>query len=219
MLKRTLLLSAAALSLAAGTAAANVTAKAVTDLNLRAGPGPQHEVVDVIRQQDDAKVEGCLETRDWCKVSYQGTSGWAYGKYLTASLDEEPKPIVASDAEIEVGTIVYENEEHDDASAAGGIMGAIMGAAIGGGPAGAIAGAIIGGTAGAAAEPETEAVTYVRTNQIDPVYLDGEVVTGARLPDVVTLAEIPDSDLRYAYVNGLPVIVEPKERVIVHVVR
>lgn len=218
MSKSTLLASAAALTLIAGAAMANTTAHAVTDLNLRAGPGPQYPVIDVIARQDAAEVEGCLDSRDWCRVSYQGATGWAYGEYLTASLSDRPEPIVSADTTVEIATVTYENEDKDEAAAFGGVAGAVAGGAIVGGPIGAVAGAVVGAAAASAAEPDSRTVTYVQTNKTDPVYLEGEVVAGARLPEIVALNEIPDSDLVYAYVNGVPVLVDPERREIVHVV-
>ena len=105
----------------------------------------------------------------------------------------------------------------------GGATGAIAGAIIGG-PIGAVvggvAGAAIGGTAeGVASPPNEKVVTYVRTNKMEPVYLDGEVVVGASLPETVVLNEVPDYEYRYVYVNGQPVLVEPQTRRIVYVVR
>lgn len=218
-MKRNLMMTAAVLSIAAGGAMASTTAKSVTDLNLRAGPGPQHDIIGVIAHNDSAEIEGCLDTRDWCKVTYEGQSGWAYGKYLTASLDQNVIPIVATDAGVEIETVVYEETNQEDAVAGAGAVGAAAGALLGG-PVGAVAGAIIGGAAGAAAEPpEERVVTYVRSNRVAPVYLEGEVVTGAVVPDSVDLTEIPDSELRYVYINGLPVLVDPNERAIVHIVR
>ncbi|TIV09513.1 MAG: DUF1236 domain-containing protein, partial [Mesorhizobium sp.] len=51
------------------------------------------------------------------------------------------------------------------------------------------------------------------------VYLDGEVVTGATLPDTVELREIPDYRYRYVYVNNQPALVDPGTRRIVYVMR
>ncbi|TYB81526.1 DUF1236 domain-containing protein [Maritimibacter fusiformis] len=215
---RNILLTASALTLAAVPASADFSAQAMTDLNLRAGPGPQYEIIGVIKGEDTAFVEGCLETADWCRVSYDGTEGWAYGAYLTETMDA-PEPIVSTEARTSVGTVTYEGGDTAGAAAAGGVAGAIIGGMILGGPLGAAAGAVLGSAAGATAEVSTTTVTYVRENALEPVYLEGEVVTGAALPDVVTLAEIPDDTYAYAYVNGLPVIVDPETRVIVHVVR
>ena len=44
-------------------------------------------------------------------------------------------------------------------------------------------------------------------------------MVGASLPETVTLAEVPDYEYRYVYVNGQPVLVEPQSRRIVYVVR
>jgi hypothetical protein len=79
--------------------------------------------------------------------------------------------------------------------------------------------AAVGGTAGAAAEPPAEVRTYVTSNKVDPIYLDGEVVVGAGLPETVELREIPDYEHRYVYLNGQPVLVEPGSRKIVYVIR
>ena len=61
--------------------------------------------------------------------------------------------------------------------------------------------------------------TYVVSNPVDPVYLDGEVVVGAGLPETVELRTIPDYEYRYVYVNRQPVLVEPDSRRIVYVYR
>ena len=60
--------------------------------------------------------------------------------------------------------------------------------------------------------PAAEVRTYIGANRLDPVYLDGEVVTGAALPDTVELCEIPDYKYRYVYVNGQPALVDPATR-------
>ncbi len=76
----------------------------------------------------------------------------------------------------------------------GSVGGAAMGALIGG-PVGAVAGAAIGGTSASVAnvEPTEEVTTYVTTNSVDPVYLEGEVVVGAGVPESVTVYDIPSS--------------------------
>ena len=54
-------------------------------------------------------------------------------------------------------------------------------------------------------------------NRYDPILLEGEVVVGAQLPDVVELRPVPEYEYHYAYVNGVPVLVEPGTRRVVHV--
>jgi uncharacterized protein YcfJ len=131
-----------------------------------------------------------------------------------------------------VPVVTYETQtqDNDTDAAAGGVAtgaatGAIAGALIGG-PIGAavggIAGAAAGGVTGAAVDaidPPEQVRTYVTTNQVDPVYLEGEVVVGAGLPETVELREIPDYEYRYVYVNGQPVLVEPESRRIVYILR
>ena len=85
-----------------------------------------------------------------------------------------------------------------------------------------MAGLAIGGATGAAAaeEPTTEVTTYVTSNTVDPVYLDGEVVIGAGVPENVTIYEIPDQpDYRYAQINGQTVLVNPQDRQIMYIYR
>ena len=72
---------------------------------------------------------------------------------------------------------------------------------------------------GAAAEPPPEVRTYVTSNRGDPVFLEGEVVVGASLPETVELREIPNYDYRYVNVNNQAVLVEPSSRQIVYVMR
>ena len=86
-----------------------------------------------------------------------------------------------------------------------------------GGPAAVAGAAALGAIAGAESVPE-KTVTYVTSNPVDPVYVEGEVVVGAGIPGEVTLAEIPESDYRYVYLNGNPVLVD-NERTIVRVIR
>jgi len=204
-------------TMGASAAYADTSASAVTDLNLRAGPGPQQNVVGVIPAEGNVNVHGCLAETSWCKVSFNGTEGWAYGDYLSASLDGEQLMIAPNRDRIEVNTVTYEDSNADDV-AAGGAVGGVIGA-IAGGPVGAAAGAVAGGALGGATDPGEETVVYVRENPVEPVYLEGEVVTGAQLPEAVTLNTVPQSDYRYAYVNGVPVVVDPAERRVVHIVR
>jgi hypothetical protein len=54
---------------------------------------------------------------------------------------------------------------------------------------------------------------------MEPVYLEGEVVVGAQVPDTVTVQPIPDYDYDYVYINGQPVLIDPANRQIVHIFR
>jgi len=227
---KTFLATTALVALSTGAQAAS-SATAVADLNIRSGPGPQYPVIGLISQNDSAVVNGCLEGSKWCVVDYNGAQGWAYSDYLAAELSGST--VVLTDTYSQVGVPVTTFTPSEGAQAGGtagattGIVGgAVVGALIGG-PIGAIGGAVIGGAAGgitgsaagAAIDPPDQVRTYVTTNPAQPIYLDGEVVIGAGVPDTVELLPVPDYGYKYVYVNGQPVLVDPESRRIVYVVR
>lgn len=222
--KRLVTAAAGALLALSGAAFAQSAVVATTDLNVRAGPGPQHQVVGVLGAGQSVNLDGCLEASKWCVVAFEGGQGWVYSDYLSGDfggtqvvLTERPANsgvrIVAPPADVDGGAT---------GAVTGGVTGAVAGALIAG-PVGAIvgggAGAVAGGAAGTVIDPPERVRTYVSSNRIDPVYLDGEVVVGAGLPETVVLREIPDYEYRYVYVNGQPVLVEPGSRRIVYVMR
>jgi uncharacterized protein YraI len=225
-MQRNLLFSAAAGALLAmtGAAFAQSAVIATTDLNVRAGPGPQHQVVGVIGAGQSANLDGCLDGSKWCVVAFNGGQGWVYSDYLTG--DFGGAQVVLTDRPADSGVRIVEAPADVDGGATGAITGGVTGAVAGAiiaGPVGAVvgggAGAIGGAAAGTVIDPPERVRTYVASNQIDPVYLDGEVVVGAGLPETVTLREIPEYEYRYVYVNGQPVLVEPGSRRIVYVLR
>lgn len=199
---------------------AGTMAMAATELNLRAGPGPSFEVVGVIPVDGEVAVEGCLDESNWCQVTLDGTTGWAYGDYLNVMVENEPVVLYENRAAVEIQTVTYENEISDGEAAVGGAIGvAGAAAALIGGPAAIVAGSVLGAAAGDALNPESTSVTYVRENPIEPVILDGEVIVGAGIPEEVVLTPIPEAEYSYLYVNGQPVIVDPAERKVVYIVR
>lgn len=199
--------------LLATAAFAETSATAWTDLNLRAGPDVSYEVISVIPAAQSVTVEGCLEDSNWCRVSYDNIDGWASGDYLTAMVQA---PIHTNREQLAVETITY--SRNPDATIGGGALGAIAGGLLGG-PVGAVIGAGLGMGVGTAVAPDERVTTYVRENPIEPVYLDGEVVVGAGLPETVILTEVPESEYYYAYVNGVRVLVEREQRRVVYIVR
>lgn len=211
-LKLTLGATVAGLFLAT-SAYADTMATAATDLNLRAGPGPTYEILAVIPAAQSVAVEGCLEASNWCRVSLGDVHGWASGDYLTAMVEA---PIYTNRERLSVSTVTYDRTP--ESTIGGGAVGAIAGGLLGG-PLGAIIGASVGMGVGAAAAPDERVTTYVRSNPIDPIYLDGEVVVGAGIPETVTLTEVPESEYYYAYINGVPVLVEREQRRVVYIVR
>lgn len=188
-------------TLGAGAAMADVDATAVTDLNLRAGPSPAQPVIAVIPNAGAVSIQGCIEASSWCEVNYNGTQGWAYGDYLAASTDGGSVRVIENRSVIEVPTVTYEYSAADTVQAGGAIS------------------PYVGDTYVAPSVPADNTLVYVRDNPMEPIYLDGEVVTGAQLPAAVGLQPVPDTEYRYAYVNGVPVLVEPADRRVVYVVR
>lgn len=223
MHKKLFVTTAAALFLASGAAFAQSSVIATTDLNVRAGPGPEYPVVGVIGIDGSAELLGCMEGSNWCQVSANGVEGWAFSDYLVGDFSGSTVVVTERPSEA-VPVVTYEREGvgAEAGGAAGIVTGAVAGALIGG-PIGAaiggVAGGAVGGSAGSVIDPPSQVRTYVETNQVDPVYLDGEVVVGAGVPDTVEIYEVPDYDYRYAYVNGQPVLVDPADRRIVYIVR
>ncbi len=225
-MKTAIFFAAAAASVLAvgGSAQAQAPSQvtATSDLNIRSGPGPKYDVVGVIGQDHQARLEGCLDNGDWCRVSYDGTQGCAYSRYLMTNSGGHDVALAQRPADVAVPTVTYEGGGAGAGAAVGAATGAIVGAIIGG-PVGAAVGGIAGGAAGGitghAINPPTRVRAYVRDNQVEPVYLDGEVVVGAGLPHTVKLYQIPDYEYRYVYVNREPVLVDPSNRRIVAVLR
>ena len=187
-----LLISTAIIAATAVPVLAATDAKSLTDLNLRAGPGVQHEITGVIASGDAVSVEGCISSVDWCKVAYNGQTGWAYGPYLSATSGSEEITLAPAPAR---QTVVAEVKDDSGVAAIGGAsVGALIAAAAAAGPVG-IAAAGIAGAALADATTGPEIQTYVKSNPVDPVYLDGEVVVGAGIPDTVKLYPVPDFEV------------------------
>lgn len=205
-------------------AMAQSSVTAVTDLNVRAGPGPQYPIVGVIGTGEAASLNGCLENSKWCSVATGAGEGWVYSDYLTADFGGNVVVLTERPADSGVAVVPAPADPGggDAGAVAGGVTGAIAGAIVGG-PAGAaiggVTGAVAGGAAGTMIDPPQEVRDYVATHQVEPVYLDGEVVVGGGLPEAVELREIPDYEYRYVYVNGQPVLVDATSRRIVYIVR
>jgi hypothetical protein len=188
--------AAAALSVPASAA---TLVSAMTPLNIRTGPGPQYGIVGAIPDRGQAVILGCIQGSLWCEVSYNGRQGWVYSQYLTASLSGGSM-IVAEHLNDVAPAVRYRAPVDVVGSAA---------------PPPAITGTLV--VRPAIAEPlvitpPPTVRNYVVSHPVAPVYLNGEVVEGAGLPDDVALAPVPDSDYDYVYVNNVPVLVEPSTR-------
>ncbi|ETX28367.1 DUF1236 domain-containing protein [Roseivivax isoporae] len=217
--KKIAIASALLASVAAAPAMAQMTASATTDLNFRAGPGAQYAVEGVIPADAQVDVAGCLEGGEWCEVTHDGVTGWAYSAYLTTPVEDEPVVLYQAPQTLEIETVTYDEGNKAVGGAAGAGWGAAAGALLVGGPAAVAAGAILGAATGAANTVDEETVTYVRQNPVEPVYLEGEVAAGAGIPQDVDVYEIPDTQYSYVNVNQQPVVIDSETRRIVTVVR
>lgn len=188
------------LTVMSGSALADTAVSAVTDLNVRAGPGPQYPVIGVLAAGQSATLNGCIENSKWCTIAEAGGQGWVYSDYVTADFGGS-RVVLTQRPHGSSVAVVSPPEDIGDYSTD------YTGAIVAGEPVDAIP------------RPPAEVRTYVSTHRLDPIYLEGEVVTGATLPDTVELREIPDYNYRYVYVNGQPTLVDPQTRRIMYVVR
>lgn len=189
------------LTVMSGAALADTAVSAVTDLNVRAGPGPQYPVIGVLAAGQSATLNGCIENSKWCTIAEAGGQGWVYSDYVTADFGGS-RVVLTQRPHGSSVTVVSPPEDIGENS------NDYTGAIVAGEP-----------VEGVFPPPPAEIRTYVDTHRPDPVYLDGEVVTGATLPDTVELREIPDYKYRYVYVNGQPALIDPQTRRIMYVVR
>lgn len=84
-MKDFLITTAAALGLLAAAPALAETATAMTELELRTGPGMDYAVVATAPARGSVEVEGCLEVGTWCRVRHEGEAYWADRSRLSAS--------------------------------------------------------------------------------------------------------------------------------------
>jgi uncharacterized protein YraI len=243
MTVRTLVSAAAivAAGLVPTAAIAAATATATADLNIRSGPGPEYTVIGAVPMNTRATILGCIEDSLWCQVSYGGHRGWAYSRYLATQLSGHTVVLSEQRHAIGIPTITYEvtaaappavtttttttapvatteRPAPGVSTTTGAATGAITGAIIAG-PVGAAVGGVAGAALGTAVNPPQRVTTYVTSNPAQPVYLQGEAVVGARLPETVELRPVPDYEYEYVYVNRQPVLVEPGTRRIVYIYR
>jgi uncharacterized protein YraI len=182
-----------------GAALAETAVSAVADLNVRAGPGPQYPVIGVLAAGQSATLEGCIENSKWCTIAEANGQGWIYSDYVTADFGGNEVVLTRRPAGADISIV----EAPADSEYSDTYTGTIVSAE----PIEPIR------------RPPAEVRTYIDTNRLDPVYLEGEVVPGAILPDTVELREIPDYDYRYVYVNDQPALVDPGTRRIMYVER
>lgn len=201
----TLLAAVTALAAVALPASAATLATATTSLNIRTGPGPEYPVIGAIPDRGQATVTGCIAGSLWCQVTYNGKQGWAYSQYMTAS---------AGGQAVVISQTVPALSFDPPAATVGSTTTVVRAPSIQGEFVAPVAGAPL-----TIAPPPATVQTYVTQNPVTPVYINGEVVEGVGLPEDVVLTPVPDYQYNYAYVNGVPVLVEPGTRRVTYIYR
>ncbi len=168
-------------------------AMATTPLNIRSGPGPEYPVTGAIPTNGQAAILGCIDGSLWCQISYNGASGWAYSQYMTGANARALPPVSYTAT---TGTTIVRPTYSGEFVA----------------PVASAPPMVI-------APPPSTVQTYVVQNPRPQVYLNGEVVEDAGLPANVALTPVPNSEYEYAYVNGVPVLVEPSSRRVRYIYR
>ncbi len=51
-------------------------------VNLRAGPGTDFPRITTLQRGRQVEVRGCIQSREWCDVSFRGGRGWVSARYL-----------------------------------------------------------------------------------------------------------------------------------------
>ncbi len=188
-------------------ASAATVASATTPLNIRSGPGPEYPVTGAIPTNGQATILGCIEGSLWCQVTYNGNQGWAYSQYLTATI--AGRSLTVSEAVREIPAVTYTAPTTGTAIVRRTYSGDFVTPAT----------VTTTTTAPLSIAPPPSVQTYVVQHPVTPVYLNGEVVEGVGLPADVALTPVPDYEYQYAYVNGVPVLVEPNSRRVTYIYR
>lgn len=202
---RNIFLAGAVLVASAGLANAEMAATAVSDLNVRAGPGPQYPSVGVAPRGSSTYLDGCIQGSRWCRVDVNGVRGWVYAEYLQVQHEGAPVVVEQNQATLGVPVVTYETTSSvvavDPTTPQPGAGDELLG------PVGSVE----------AVTPPAEIRTYIDTNPAQTVQLGGDVVVGAEVPADVTFQEVPNYQYRYTRINDRPVLVDPGTRRIVYV--
>lgn len=188
-------------------ASAATVASAVTPLNIRSGPGPEYSVTGSIPTNGQATILGCIEGSLWCQITYNGKQGWAYSQYMTAMISG--RSLAVSEGIRELPAVTYTAPTTGTTIVRPAISGSFV----------APTTVTTTTTAPLSIAPPPAVQTYVVQHPVTPVYLNGEVVEGVGLPADVALTPVPDYEYQYAYVNGVPVLVEPSTRRVRYIYR
>lgn len=176
-----------------------VYAQTITDLNMRSWPSNQGQVIQTIPADATVYVDRC-NGDGWCEVIYDGQTGYSFGTYLT--LENDTDEVVFLTPEFTAQTLpVFEYPY----------------------PSGYVPYEQTLGTPTITYYKDPQDVpldasvlSYVFNNPPEPIWLNGEVVVGAGVPNAVTTYTIPNTRYSYANINDTLVVINPVDRAIIH---
>jgi hypothetical protein len=192
--------------------------------------------VATISTNAEVTLFGCLGDLTWCDVAMaNGDRGWAYAYYLqlllsrvgntvqtVAITEANPPPTVLTFEGEAYWTQHYANApffaDRDRYIGAGAIGPDAMAGVLIGRP----LGEAIGGAAGAAFTPPAAVVAMLQNqgppNPADALFLEGEIVVGAAVPETLELTPVPDfPEFAFAHINGRWVLIDPTNRTILYI--
>ncbi|WP_322895290.1 MULTISPECIES: DUF1236 domain-containing protein [unclassified Yoonia] len=218
--------SAIALTAALPSFAQSTEARAGAEIAARVTPSEFAPAVGILELNQTVVIEGCLEDITWCQISFDGQTAWASGEYLYVEEDATPVALINRPGSLSLTTITVPDEdatqtEQNSAAAVGATVGSMIAFVAGGPVGGIIAGGVLGtAVAVSTVEPTEETITYVTSNPVETVYLNGEVAVGAGVPAEVVMYDVPTQpELRYLNVNNQTVLVDAETGAIVRVIR
>ena len=191
-----LLSTTAAAVLAASQAALAFTATTTNNLHLRTGPGEQYPVITTIVSKDDVEVHGCLQGVTWCDVNWGDVRGWASAEYIAYKTDQGVELLPMAGDAIGIPTVTYTAVDAIEPEFVGTFE--TVDAEI------------------TAVSPPQQVSAYVTEQNVDTVYVKGEVVVGAVVPENVPLYAVPESEYSFTRVNGHNVLID-NSRQVVHI--
>ncbi|WP_421726355.1 DUF1236 domain-containing protein [Bauldia sp.] len=183
--------------LAGGQAAVAFEAFATNNLHLRTGPGEQYPVETTIRHNDRVEVHGCLEGITWCDLNWGDMRGWAAADYIAYDSAAGVKVLPLAQDEIGIPIVNF--------TAVDAVVPEFIGTV-----------ETVTDVMTVITPPEAVSA-YVTEQDIDTVYVQGEIVTGVVLPQTVPLYAVPESKYNFSRVNGQNVLTETGSNTVVYV--
>lgn len=69
----------------AGTIAGTVARVTSGQVSLRTGPATAYKVIAMVPMGEKVQIYGCLSSKTWCSLGYNGKVGWASARYVNVN--------------------------------------------------------------------------------------------------------------------------------------